>query len=452
LNYTKGLIRTPLSLDIGTEVQQQTLTLTLVDVNMERLVETKLSMPIEIIHEYNLLESLDLQKIDLNLSSNDIYSTLKELYNSQIPNPVYMPYVKNTLITNGRNVAVTKDLTNIVQTRAGNTANPIFSKYTLEGSHFLVQACTLSLKIILISPKHASIILKDMKNYDFNNDKFWICDLSGAITATNGNSDEKGENIMNFIPQSKMMIFDLLVFNGSFDQIIKSVFLKDIYKRIWISSDHFKERAIFLRIRMKILMEKDAEIFEDDDSEIGMLRNYSLGVSDPSFSEVTIDGYPKPPVNSEYETKVKLRLRLGLKSHTSEREQVRETVHFDLNREIELLFGFEFQGDESKPLDIKLGLQPNSIFGNVDLDLSETITRSHVERELIHFPEIPKEKEISEIESIGISSNDIVTETDDDPITSYDIDIDNDMPDFEEAVINDVQQKYIIDKDFEELI
>jgi len=228
--------------------------------------------------------------------------------------------------------------------------------------------------------------------------------------------------------------------------------LKDIYKRIWISSKHSKERAVFLRMRMKILMEKDAEIFEDDDSEIGMLRNYSLGVSDPSFSEVTIDGYPKPPVNSEYEAKVKLRLRLGLKSHTSEREQVRETVHFDLNREIELLFGFEFQGDESKPLDIKLGLQPNSIFGNVDLDLSETITRSHVERELIHFPEIPKEKEISEIESIGISSNDIVTETDDDPITSYDIDIDNDMPDFEEAVINDVQQKYIIDKDFEELI
>ena len=99
-----------------------------------------------------------------------------------------------------------------------------------------------------------------------------------------------------------------------------------------------------------------------------------------------------------------------------------------------------------------MGLQPNSIFGNFDLDLSETVTKSHFEKELIHFPEIPEEKEINEIESIGISSIDIVTETDDDPITSYDIDIDNDMPDFEEVVINDIQPKYIIDMDFEELI
>jgi len=64
---------------------------------------------------------------------------------------------------------VTKDLTNIVQSSDGNTANPIFSKYTFEGSHFLMQACPLSLKMILISPKHASIVLKEIKNYDFNN-------------------------------------------------------------------------------------------------------------------------------------------------------------------------------------------------------------------------------------------------------------------------------------------
>jgi len=100
-------------------------------------------------------------------------------------------------------------------------------------------------------------------------------------------------------------------------------------------------------MRMKILMGKDAEIFEDDDSEMGMLRNYSLGASDQSISEVSIDGYPKNPVNSEYESIVKL--RLGLESHTSEREQVREKVRFDLNRAIQLLYGFEIiEGDESE--------------------------------------------------------------------------------------------------------
>lgn len=310
----------------------------------------------------------------------------------------------------------------------------------MEGSHFLVQACPSTLKIILMSQKHASSSLKSLKNYDFNHQKFWICDLSGTITATNGNIDEKGENIMEFIPQSRMMIFDLLIFNGPFDHILNNNFMKDIYQRIWVKSEHFKERALFLRARMNILMTKDIEIFEKDDSDLGMLRNYSLGDPNPSNSEIVVDGYPKNPVNPNFEKIVKQ--KLILKSVSFDPIQAAGKVKFDLHQELELLFGYQCSFDESHNFVPELGLQSNSIFANIDLDPSETITKPGIEREIIHFPEL--DEILQDSNSTEISSNESLSEFDSsDSITNV-IDVDIEMPEFEDVVNDDEDQMYIL--------
>ena len=85
----------------------------------------------------------------------------------------------------------------------------------------------------------------------------------------------------------KRLIFDLLIFNGSLPQILANPVLKEIYNKEWLENENLRNRAMFLRLRMKVLAEKDTQIFEDDDKEYGELKKYSMG---QSVKDINKDG------------------------------------------------------------------------------------------------------------------------------------------------------------------
>lgn len=225
-----------------------------------------------------------------SLTSCDIYLSFRDLYNEKLAKVPQKAYLKDVLITLGDHIGVTQDLIKVAEPGSSDSCEfPIFSKCTFEGSHILVQLFGNNLKVLLVSPKHASKIINQLYDNDITS-TYWLCDLSGSVTTTNDSETERGENVLDFIPQIGNLMFDLLTFNGSLPHILANPKLKVIYDN-WLKSVNFKTRAIFLRLRMKVLMEKEKEIFEANDQNLGCLKSLSLGIQ--NSAEGVVDGIVK---------------------------------------------------------------------------------------------------------------------------------------------------------------
>jgi hypothetical protein len=340
--FSGETIRTPLNLDEGAEVQQQTLTLTIIDLNMDNQVSENLSLRKGIYHSFDLVKELESREHEGTISSNEIYISLRALYNEKYLNESMKPYLNNALTTLGDHVGVTRDLIELFESSwEPGSHYPIFSKYTFEGSHILVKLFGNDLKLLLISSKAASNVIHDLEYCTRSENSlssiYWLCDLSGTVTVTNDTETERGENVLDFIPQIDNLMFDLLIFNGSLPQILANPKLKAIYQN-WLKSEHFKMRAMFLRLRMKALMEKDKEIFELDDQNLISLQECSMGI------QKVVDGYPKDAVDFDFEArKIELfsicpitQQTIGIKRNSP--------IYLDLNSEIRKIW--TVSGDE----------------------------------------------------------------------------------------------------------
>ena len=293
--------------DIGREVlmqnQTQTLTLSLMQVDLNQLVQQYTLNSNESRVNYELLD--DCEKNSENpsaLSSKDQFIRLKDIYDDQPENSKL--FTESALLSDGNQIGVTKDL---IQPFFYGSSNkyPIFSWNTIEGSHLLVYGSLngSSLpKILLISPEHAAQTYKDIERISIKRaclSYFWLCDLSGDVIITNGKPSEGVKNIFDiskFKTIIEKLIFDLLIFNGSLLQILANLKLESLYKEDWLASEDFKNRAIFLRLRMKVLKEKDLYIFENDEEYLN-LHLYSSGIRPAEMVRNFYDGYPKEALN-----------------------------------------------------------------------------------------------------------------------------------------------------------
>jgi hypothetical protein len=315
-------------------------------------------------------------------------------------------YLENTLVTLGDRVGVTEDLVKLTvttrwswQKTTGNEDYSIFSELTFEGSHILVQLFNDNLKVLLISSKHASNVIENIGLYDSS--KFWLCDLSGSVTATNDSETERGQNVLDFILQIDNLMFDLLAFNGSLQQILLNPKLKVIYYN-WLNSENFEKRAIFLRLRMKALMSKEAEMFEIDDHDLGLLKKFSLGIKNTADS--LVDGYPKAAIDVDFEIKSMALLKITPRSHRILEISQNSPIEFDLDEEIRKIL--KITKEEESNSSESAG--PDFVFEQVefttyddDLDKREIPSTKTTTRAIIKIADYPMASENVRQESVN---------------------------------------------------
>jgi gas vesicle protein len=345
LKYLGDKINTRLQSENGTEVQMQTLTLTMIDINMDQLIDEINVLNQKLGHKYAIIKELISGKDDIELEAeNEQFVNFEHLFENQKiknNNKDQIPLLDAALMTKGKRIGITRDLIELLDMNSTANRYPIFSKYTLEGSHLLVQEYNQNVKIVLISPKHAALLCPFMYS-EVMKSKFWLCDLSGTVSQTNLIHDKNiGQNVLDFIPEARYLIFDLLIFNGSLPQILKNPILRNIYENEWLAADTFKERATFLLFRMKILFEKCSIMFEDDDIDLSNLKKLAMGKRDPTTKVTAKDVYPKTKVLETFETSAITRLKLNLSlgdSSIKKQTQQTKTKKFDLYAEILNLF------------------------------------------------------------------------------------------------------------------
>jgi hypothetical protein len=218
--------------------------------------------------------------------------------------------------------------------------------------------------------------------------KYWLCDLSGTVTATNDTGTGRGDNVLDFIPQIDKLMFDLLTFNGSLPQILAHPKLKAIYDD-WLKSEHFKLRAMFLRLRMKALMEKEKEIFEEDDQNLKFLQDLSMGIK--NSSESVVAEYPKGAIDFDFETQKMALLGINSTNQESFSLGLAQTViiEFDINSEIRQLFKIPL-GTLSELSGPDFVSEEDSIFGeDANSDEREIPNRPPHEHKIIKVAEYP---------------------------------------------------------------
>lgn len=178
------------------------------------------------------------------------------------------------------------------------------------------------------------------------------------------------------------MIFDLLIFNGSLSNILANPELKRLYYDNWLASYSFQHRAIFLRLRMKDLFEKDKEMFEESSRDLGKLKKYSMGDKNSAVSDNFTNGYPKAPVSSDFESFYRT-----VEVEKSTQDTSVSKTKFDLISEIRLLFGL---ADGHAKIAIKepiLGLKSGPSQECIDTDPREAPVRSTESHPKIFIPD-----------------------------------------------------------------
>ena len=300
LNYLKKEIQVGSNQEIGKEVsiQNHIQTLASMKVEFNQLVQEMNGIYLfPELYSLGLLE--ECKKQIINSTQNNFFS-LQSIYDSQTG--IGNQLTKAVLLTKGDKIGVTGNLVRVYKGTDVINRFPIFSKYTLEGSHLLVYTWKTDYsdpKVLLISPEHASKAFKDIKSGHgrlCENSEFWLCDLAGDIVISTQRTAETVRNIFNvagFESIIEKLIFDLLIYNGSLPQILSNSKLKMLYKNDWLIDDNFKDRASFLLVRMKVLLEKNLCMFEDYDEEYSALKQYSLGNNNPDRNISRSDGYPK---------------------------------------------------------------------------------------------------------------------------------------------------------------
>jgi hypothetical protein len=444
--FSKALINSPIKLDDGCEVQQQQQlqTLTINELNMDQLVRNNLSPGNQhaIRHDHKLLYNLESATNSESLLSCDDYLSLKDLYNNNLANIPQKSYIKDILITLGNQIGVTQDLIKILEPYSSYCQEfPIFSEYTFEGSHILVQIFGDNLKVLLISPKEASKVFEQLhKNYHkiTITSKYWLCDLSGSVTATNDSETERGENVLEFIPQIDNLIFDLLTFNGALPQILANHKLKAIYAN-WLKSTNFTNRAIFLRLRMKFLMGKEKEIFELNDQNLICLKRLSLGIK--NSADGVIDGYPKSSIISDFEEMKKKLLNINSitqKSFDSEKKQSYNPIDFNFNTEIKELFKVnEGESNTNTDPDFVYGPVENLTVHDYNLDEREPPIKTTRKRSIIKVAEYPMANQ--QVYEIQIKEETPAKEVELQEILDTEIQVDDSLEEYREPALTEFE-------------
>ena len=308
LQYMRKEVTVNTNPSIGTEmlIQNQTETLTLVELELEQIIQYEEPKGKEKKYKYNLVDQCEKYSTEAPIMPlTEDFANLKLIYDSQPEN--YKSMVDAVLQSEGNRIGITRDLLQLYE----NIANyPIFSNLTREGSHLLIfgsQDGAINPYVLLISPKHAAQAYKDIQLRKevgrINSSYFWLCDLAGDIVASTQESSVGSIfEVKEFESNIERLIFDLLIFNGSLLQILGNSKLKSIYEDEWFENVNFKDRALFLRLRMRTLMEKDNFMFEDDEEYV-KLAQLSSGNRLTEEKSISHTGYPKPlPSNLELQS------------------------------------------------------------------------------------------------------------------------------------------------------
>lgn len=315
LYYLEPEIKIGTNQSTGIECMTQTQTLSLMDLDLDQFAEQNLSPLIPIYYSSELISRF--YNYYGTIRNTVILKTIIETQPDSLKT-----FTDSVLLTDGNQIGVTQDLVQLYSQNIGsNNRFPIFSKFNLEGSHLLIYVPFSGVlenpgllenpKVLLISPIHASKAYKDILDLKSNNrlsTHYWLCDLFGdvIITTFSASSDSiPVKNILNIYEWGNnigRLTFDLLIFNGSLSQILENPSLKDIYYNEWLNNEKFKERATFLRLRMKALAEKDTHIFEDDDEELRKLEEFSMGKIVKDKPIIGHDIYAKVAVNEDLQS------------------------------------------------------------------------------------------------------------------------------------------------------
>jgi hypothetical protein len=238
-----------------------------------------------------------------------------------------------------------------------------------------------------LSPAAASKVFTSIVHGRNLNSQYWLCDLTGRVTATTNVETRFGENVMDFIPIIHDLVFDALIFNGSLTQILNCPVLKSIYYDRWLSADSFSERATFLLLRMRILMSKDSIMFDDDDQDYAKLKRFARGDRHPDSADGFSEGYAKIAVTREDQRLCQEIIGI---CHSVVLDSSCPVIsrEFDLNAEIMKLFEVDsLNNSRDKTFQYNLVIYTNGdVEGN--LDDSEVFKEPEVSSK-IHFRSIP---------------------------------------------------------------
>lgn len=301
----------------GTEVEMQLVSE--VELNLEMISE---QLPeAEFIKAFVPI-NLDAMKKTMRIDKVPGILALKDVLNPEQFSKIHRPLVENVTISDALTVGISEDLVDFVKRSRNGRSFNIFSHETLEGSHLLIQRFNGDLRVILVSLNNAATIKEQLQfmNSPKSNELgvplagvfssftllprpseplFWLCDLSGSVSITNDPQSRPGEIIYNLIPQVDLPIFDLLIFNGSLDQILASSRLYEIYQNRWIQRENSENCSKFLLLRMHCLAKKAQFIFPANSSEISTLKKLSQGIKVNRSREALASTFYNKPAISE---------------------------------------------------------------------------------------------------------------------------------------------------------
>ena len=309
--------------DAGGEVEMQILTQQLAELELDKtkmIVNSKIKL--------STRESFSIVPMTTNLTeeafgmSKDVLNLHEILYQNSYQISEQKMAI-SALLTTGKRLAVSKDLIQFMNIKPEKPYY-IFKEYTWEGSHILIQVLPKKkgIRAVLLSTESASEAIKEIlsNNTDFKGSTFWLCDLSGSISATNDTktTTKTSMNILDFMPSSKLLFFDLLIFNGSLNNILTSKIMKEIYSTKWLKSENRQFAAQFLLKRMDVLAEKSKYIVDETNDDMKFLNRVARGDKENSNEINTSSGlFKKPPISESIEAAYHLTERPTFKHSSS---------------------------------------------------------------------------------------------------------------------------------------
>ena len=307
INVRRSLI------DGGNQIEMQVFFQQLVEFDLESICQRLDFMPAcknaDLSFDLGALLSLSPDDDSEAFSSKAKVVPLIKILNDSALSSILSNFAVSSTVSKGKRVMISRELTELIQEPPNARYPPmIFSKFSWEGSHILVQvlAQKSGIRLILLSTEGALKVQETMKlkSFDAKGSTLWLCDLSGRVTLTNDTLTMVGMNILDIISESQhILFFDTLIFNGSFDQIVSNEkYLKKIYKDIWLqNANYFQSRAKFLLLRMYVLADKASHIFSDNNLDYEILNRASRGDKDVLCSSSASASFKKPPITNDKE-------------------------------------------------------------------------------------------------------------------------------------------------------
>lgn len=383
LHFLKDTMKTRTDDSQSSEVEMQLDVNILVDLNLDVLIQTFDTLPSMKKHQRFTLTAIDTD----DTSCKSVVSLESVLQDPKMDD-MYRTYTETAILTSGKQVAVSMDLVDLV-----NDTKPrpfkIFSFYTRAASHLLVQVSqNKTLRVFLLSLEAAKSVYSELagdgeKAPLLLNSTFWLCDLAGRVSITNDTHSKAGMNVLDFIPASRLLIFDALIFNGSMSQIISSEHLNGpLYMNYWLKNpEEYIKRATFLLLRMKVLFDKTYNCMERTNAQLILLEKLARGDASALDSAIKLENqssnssnYQKEPICPEDEARI-CRDRSIRKESTVARDDSDKQAHssgLNIQTVFNAVFGKIGTDTNTEDLHPEFGLQRGGLLGpDANVDSSE---------------------------------------------------------------------------------